>query len=433
VLSLCALMAILVTGRYPRTLFDFNVGVLRWSWRVAYYAYGALGTDRYPPFTLRDVPDYPARLEVDYPEHLSRGLALVKWWLLAIPHYLVVGIFLGGGVYLANEAVLSDHVPWVWAGGLIGLLVLVAAAVLLVTGRYPRDVFDIVLGMNRWVLRVAAYAGLMTDQYPPFRFDDGGADPGSAQLGATGPRRDPTSLPVPAGGDGPSPATWSTSRIVAVVTGSVLLLASGGLITCGIVASVADHAWRDAAGYVSSGTRTLTTRTYAIATENLELHVNDAAAWVPESLLGDIRVTATAAPGSEVFVGVGPTAQVRGYLADVQHSVLVGRVDGAPRYVTSNGTGKPTAPVDLELWSAQSSGGGEQVLTWTPEDGDWTLVLMDPAGTRGVTADIAVGAELPALRSAAAVLLSMGGTLLVVAVAVIALAVPRESRRRVPS
>jgi hypothetical protein len=175
VVSIAAFFAILVTGHYPRMLFEFNVGVLRWSWRVGFYSYSALGTDRYPPFMLTDVPDYPARLEVEYPESLSRGLVLIKWWLLALPQYVVVAVFVGGG-----WAAWTGTDTWMWtSGGLVGLLVLFAGVVLLFAGRYPKPLYDFVLGMNRWVFRVIAYAGLMTDVYPPFRLDMGGDEPSS--------------------------------------------------------------------------------------------------------------------------------------------------------------------------------------------------------------------------------------------------------------
>ena len=175
VLWIVALIAILITGRYPEAIFDFNVGVLRWNWRVGFYTYSALGTDRYPPFTLADDPSYPARLVVARPGELSRGLVLVKWWLLAIPHYLVVGVLAGGWGY---------HY-----GGLIAVLVLIAAVALLFTERYPRDIFDLVIGLNRWVYRVLAYAALMTDDYPPFRLDMGPDEPavGAPDAGPVAP------------------------------------------------------------------------------------------------------------------------------------------------------------------------------------------------------------------------------------------------------
>ena len=141
-----SLFAILFTGRYPRRLFDFNLGVLRWTWRVWFYGLGAGATDRYPPFTLKAV-DYPADLGMPYPEKLSRGLVLIKWWLLALPQYMVVCI-LGFMIFMIT--------------GTIQLVVFL-------TERYPGDVFDFILDMNRWVYRVAVYAALMTDRYPPFR------------------------------------------------------------------------------------------------------------------------------------------------------------------------------------------------------------------------------------------------------------------------
>ena len=180
VLTMVAGFAVLFTGRYPRSIFDFNVGVIRWSWRVSFYGISAFGTDRYPPFSLNSDPNYPADFSVKYPERLSRGLVLVKWWLLAIPQYLIVAIFAGGWTFGATDS------PWHVAagGGLIALLVIISAVTLAVTGRYPRQLFDLVMGLNRWCYRVLAYAALMRDEYPPFRLDTGGPDPASAQVEA---------------------------------------------------------------------------------------------------------------------------------------------------------------------------------------------------------------------------------------------------------
>lgn len=172
VLTVVAGFAILFTGRYPRPIFDFNVGVFRWTWRVSFYATSAFGTDRYPPFTLLPDPTYPAEFNVDYPQRLSRGLVLVKWWLLALPQYLIVGFFAGGLGIGWTGGWLT-----VGAGGLISLLAVIGAAVLLVRGRYPLSIFNFVMGMNRWCYRVLVYAALMRDEYPPFRLDEGGTDP----------------------------------------------------------------------------------------------------------------------------------------------------------------------------------------------------------------------------------------------------------------
>lgn len=149
--TVAAGVAILCTGRYPRPLFDFNVGVLRWSWRVMNYRFPMNSTDRYPPFTLASRPDYPGDLAVDYPERLKNGAVLVKW-LLAIPQILLCW---------SMEAPLQ-------------VLCVVAALTLLFTGTIPQGMFDLLMGIVRWRYRVAVYVSLMRDEYPPFRMDLGG-------------------------------------------------------------------------------------------------------------------------------------------------------------------------------------------------------------------------------------------------------------------
>ncbi len=136
-------LMILFRRRYPRWWFDFSRELIRFEWRVG--AYLALLTDRYPS----TVDEQAVHLEIDYPDverDLNRWLPLVKWFL-AIPHYIVL-------LLLMFLSLLAVIVAWF---------------AILFTGRYPRGLFDFVVGVWRWVLRVTAYAFLLvTDRYPPF-------------------------------------------------------------------------------------------------------------------------------------------------------------------------------------------------------------------------------------------------------------------------
>jgi hypothetical protein len=137
------LLMIVFRVRYPRWWFDFAQELARLSTRVG--AYMALLTDRYPS----TVEEQSVHLEIDYPDverDLNRWLPLVKW-LLAIPHYIVLGVL--------------------WLCAFVAIVI--AWFAILVTGRYPRALFDFVVGVMRWTLRVYAYAFLLvTDSYPPF-------------------------------------------------------------------------------------------------------------------------------------------------------------------------------------------------------------------------------------------------------------------------
>jgi hypothetical protein len=142
VMSFIAFFAILFTKRYPRGLFDFMVNVGRWNANV--YAYAGLLRDEYPPFSW-EPGQYAVTYEVDYPEKLNRWLPLVKW-LLAIPHQIVL-------LFLLVAAYVVSIIAWF---------------AILFTKRFPRGLFDFIVGVNRWNSRLNAYTNLLRDEYPPF-------------------------------------------------------------------------------------------------------------------------------------------------------------------------------------------------------------------------------------------------------------------------
>ena len=427
-LSVAAFAAILITGSYPRSIFDFNVGVLRWTWRVQYYSIGAFGTDRYPPFTLAEDPSYPAHLEIAYPERLSRGLVLVKWWLLAIPQYLVIGLFTSGAIWLASRPDYAGYQYSSAGWGLIGLLAVIAAVILMVTGRYPQQIFDFVLGMDRWVLRVAAYASLMTDQYPPFRLDMGGTEsagtlalpqpagvaPGQAPLQAGPPGAAPPLAPRPTG--------WTAGRVVSVVAGAVLVLFSLGLLGAGGAAVWAQTTQRHG-GYVDLGTTTYRTAGYAVASQTVSLHA-DTRGWdAASALFGTMRLRVTSTSGTApVFIGIAPAGAADRYLAGVSYATVTGASGTGPVYTGRSGGPPAIAPGHAGIWSAHAAGTGTQVLIWPVKSGDWTVVAMNANGSRPVSLRVNAAATVPALPWVAAGLL-IGGVLFLTGGAVL-IAVP---------
>jgi hypothetical protein len=151
--SIAAFVTILFAGNIPVGLWDFIFGYDRWQLRT--FAYAALLTDQYPPFTNQPV-DYPARVYTERPEAQSRLLVLVKW-LFAIPHLIVL-------VFLTIAAFVVSIIAWL---------------AIIFTGTYPRGMFDFVTGVARWWTRVIVYSGswssynpyvggLLRDEYPPF-------------------------------------------------------------------------------------------------------------------------------------------------------------------------------------------------------------------------------------------------------------------------
>ncbi len=403
VVTVLAYVAILFTGRYPRSFHAFNVGVLRWSWRVGYYGYWVLGTDRYPPFTLADVPDYPARLESDGPPAPKRWLPLVAW-LFAIPHIALVVALTSGIAWITGDNNAGRAVAN--GAGVTSVAVLIAAIALLFTGRYPAGLHDLLVGAWRWYIRVTAYVALLTDRYPPFRLDLGDAEP-----------LDDPVPPLPA-----APARLGkTGAIVALVAGIVLILTGGGLSVGGGSLLALNNA-RGNDGFIATRTLTLSTSTAAITAEDITMHPAHMAGrdFTP---LDAIRVTVTSQGSTPLFLGVARQSDVDAWLSGTAHDRLTG-IYGMRRAQYQRDAGSVravTPPAEQTFWLDSASGTGTVTLNWKPGDGRFALVLANADGSTGIVTDTVLAAKAPALQPVGAGLL--GGGLLMLALAVLLIAV----------
>jgi hypothetical protein len=234
--------------------------------------------------------------------------------------------------------------------------------------------------------------------------------------------------PAPAWSPPPPRDRWGPGRVIALVLGVLLLLPALGLLAGGGVLLWADQSQRDSDGFLLSPTGDVSTDGYALISDRIDLSTDGD--WVPVSAALGTAVVRASGSGPDVFIGIGPSAQVRDYLGGVQRAVIddLGN-DGAVIDREVSGGAPAGPPTAQTFWSEQTSGAGRQQLTWEPADGNWTVVVMNADGSAGVSTDLRVGAELPSLTAIAWGVLIGGILLTLVAVLVIVLALRRRGPR----
>ena len=197
-------------------------------------------------------------------------------------------------------------------------------------------------------------------------------------------------------------AGWTVGRVIALVAGSVLALAS--LILLGGSGAVAWADQQQQGGYVSTGTATYSTGGYALASDPVRLH--NGWSWLGW-LVGDVRIRVTAtSPAKPVFVAIAPAEDVSRYLTGVSYMTVT--AFGDQDVVQHLGIAAPAPPATALGWSAQAEGTGRQTLRWTARAGDWMVVVMNPDGSPGVTVRADAGVSAPALPWLASELLVAG-------------------------
>ena len=162
----------------------------------------------------------------------------------------------------------------------------------------------------------------------------------------------------------------------------------------------------------------------------MRLHVHAPTAFTPSAILGDTKLTARSRGNGDVFIGIAPTAAVSSYLSGVRRATVTGIDGGTATLRLHPGTAPPTAPTRTGIWSASSSGSGTQSITWTPENGDWTVVVMNADGSSRVSVDATAGAEVPALNWVIGILLVLAAVALALGIVFIVVPLRLVSRQQ---
>jgi hypothetical protein len=189
----------------------------------------------------------------------------------------------------------------------------------------------------------------------------------------------------------------SAGRIVSIVAGGVAALAAIGFIAAGALLLWGDSRTDDQ-GYLSTGKERYAASTYALATDNVDLDL-DGAGWIMDrDGLGNVRLSVESSAGEPVFVGIARTSDVSDYLRGTAYTSVTD-VDYAPFHASyrdrdHGGARRPALPADQDFWAASSHGSGTQTVAWDLEDGDWSIVVMNADGSRGIDTDISAAAKV---------------------------------------
>ena len=240
----------------------------------------------------------------------------------------------------------------------------------------------------------------------------------------------PAANPVPATGSGPgrTPVRWTPGRLVSLLSGVAIGALAAVLLLAGVFGVIADRAWRDGAGFFSSATSTMRADGYALTSETMDVDLGPGVGY-PREVLGDLRFRVTGLdPSVSVFIGMAPTTDVDRYLGQVQHSQVTEVDDLGPRYRNLPGSAVPADPATQSFWSAKAVGAGTQTLTWTPENGSWTLVVMRADAAPGIAVRADAGADAPVLTGIAIAVLVAGAGLGLLAALLVIIPVTRALR-----